>query len=121
LRNSVHAAVDPIRAAGIDFFVGAPTLIEVGISATITVDPNYPDPDAVIAACVTACESFVNGIGLDPDGGSTTCPYGKIYGVLYGVPGVQLADNLLVNGGTIDIVAPFGSQLVAQTPSLSQA
>lgn len=110
-----------VRAAGCSFFVIKPTLLRVDAGCTITVDPNYPDPSAVVAAAETAVAAYINSIGLDPNGNSTVCPYGKVYGIIYGVPGVLLADGLTLNGGSADVTGVFAQQIVSGTISFSQA
>ena len=118
LLSEVTAAVEEVRPAGISYTVVGPTLIPVAASGTLTYAPGYNA--ATVAAAVNAAYiAFANSIGLNPLGSSTTLSYGQVYAVLFGVAGVQNIDGLLLNGGTSDVVASFGQQVVAGTSSFA--
>lgn len=120
LLAQVQEAVDAVRAAGTIRAVIGPTLVDVNAVATIDVAAGY-DSDAVIAACEAAYDEYLNNIGLDPEGGSTDCSYGRVYAILLGVAGVTNVTGLTLNGGTTDITAGFAQQLVAGTTTFTAA
>lgn len=120
LLSAVQSSVNATRSEGISFQVIAPVLIPANVTATIDVSDSF-DQSSVLAACSTALAAFLNNIGLDPSGVGTSCPYGYLYFVLFGVPGVEDVTGLTLNSGTSDITATFSQQIVAGTFNLTPA
>lgn len=117
LLNAIQAALlYGVRAAGISYVVLAPTLVTVSGAGNIVVAPGY-NATTVQNAVNAAFTAFVNAIGLDPYGNSTTCAASAVAAALQAIPGVLYIDNLTLNSASADVQAPFGSQLVAGTAS----
>jgi hypothetical protein len=123
LLASVQAAVLADRECGMPFQVIGPTLVTVSGTVTLQLIPGA-DAATVTANAQTAFANYVNGIGLGnnvifADGvssASTRASYNAIVALLLGVPGVAAIPDppgLTLNGGTVDIVAPWASQLSA--------
>jgi hypothetical protein len=110
-----RSAVESVRAAGIGFQVVAPTLITPSVSGNIHVQSGFV-PSTVLVAVQAAVQSYVNGIGLDPNGASTTLPYVQLVSIIVGVTGVNpTGTTVSLNSGTADVTATFGSQIVMPT------
>jgi hypothetical protein len=120
LLSAVTAAVEAVRSAGISYVVQGPTLDAVTASGTVTILPGFVSM-AVLNAVAAAYAAYVNAIGLDPAGGTTTLSFGKTYAALLTVPGVGDIDDLLLNGAVENIVAPFATQIVAGTATFTAA
>ena len=99
LQAAVYAAVSQVIALGIQFNVYSSEEITVNISVTIETAAGYT-PSVVASAVQTALEDYVTGLQL-----GETLYWSYLYDVIYGVPGVLNALNLLLNGGTGDVVA----------------
>lgn len=101
------------RGAGISYNVVAPILITVNGGGNVILAPGA-NPTTVLAAVDAAFTTFINGIGLNLYGGSTTCSIMALYVALKSVPGLQEVTNLSINGQqNTDLQAPFGSEFVA--------
>ena len=118
LLASVYTAVLAVKPLGIGFQVIAPTLVPVGVTANIKVAPGFTSA-AVSAACAAAVVTLLNNIGLSPTGASTLAKLAAIYTTLYTTPGVSDVTSLAINGGTSDVAATFGQQIVAGTITLT--
>ena len=109
----------PARPAGISYQVIAPTnSTTITGSASLTL-VNGSNPTVVIAAAQSAINSYISGIGLVPYVTPTNvsllltlASYTKVAAILWGIPGIANVDNLVINGGTSDITAPFAQILV---------
>ncbi len=114
LIDIVEAAVNRVRAAGMEFDVVAPTLITPIITGNVAVRAGFVS-SLVLAAVLTTVQSYVNGIGLNTDGSPSTLSYAQLLSNVIAVPGVNSAGTaLLINGvAGVDVVAPFASQIVA--------
>ncbi|MCE5387795.1 MAG: baseplate J/gp47 family protein [Acidithiobacillus sp.] len=99
LQAAVYAAVSQVIALGVQFNVYSSEEITVNISVTIETAAGYT-PSVVASAVQTALEDYVAGLQL-----GETLYWSYLYDVIYGVPGVLNALNLLLNGGTSDVVA----------------
>lgn len=114
----------PVRPAGISYAIRGTTLLQVNASALIIPKLGY-DPADVAVAAAAQYSRFLNGIGLNPDTTPTQCSLAGVYAALLrdtkirGVPCVQDVQNLTLNGGTSDITATFGLQLVAGTTTFT--
>jgi hypothetical protein len=121
LIQNVSAAIAKVRPIGISYDVIAPTLLTINATYTLSGTPPAGQTQAQwVAATEAALGAFIDAIGLNAAGGTTTLSYGRCYAVLFGVAGVTNIDNLVLNGesGT-DIVAPFATQIVAGTITAS--
>lgn len=118
LLASVYTSVLAVKPLGIGFQVIAPTLVPVGVTANIKVAPGFTSA-AVSAACAAAVVTLLNNIGLSPTGASTLAKLAAIYTTLYTTPGVSDVTSLAINGGTSDVAATFGQQIVAGTITLT--
>lgn len=112
LLQAIDSAVDAVRAGGVEFQVVAPTLIPVTLNAQYTTEPGVAPADAA-ASLGAAWQALANGVGLNIDGTPTTLSYARTISILLGVTGIANISNVTLNGGTSDIVAQFGQQIVA--------
>lgn len=118
LLNAVAAAVDAVRSAGISRSVIGPSMVSVAVTGTIKVAPGFTAA-SVATAAQSAVTAYINSIGLDPSGSSTTCSVGKVYATLFGVQGVQNADFVQLNAGTVDLTEAFAQMFTAGTISFT--
>ena len=114
LLNTIANAIDAAVAAGIQFNVYGPTATTVNIAFTLTVLPGYQF-SSVSSAVQAAITSYINGLGI---GG--TLYWSELYGIAYGVAGVQEVTGMTANGGTSDIAAGANGVFVAGTFSINQ-
>lgn len=115
LITTVSNAVNLVRAGGIEYQVVAPNLVTPTMAGNIAVRAGYSS-SAVLAAVQTAVQAYVNNIGLDPNGGTTTLSYAQALADMIAVAGVNpVGTTLSINSGTSDVTAPFGSQIVLPT------
>jgi hypothetical protein len=114
LTTIYNALLYAVRGAGIYFAVAAPTPENVAMQGTVVVVPGY-DPTQTLAAVNAAAAAFVNNLGLDPYGNPMVCSLMDAYATCKSVPGCLRVDGLLLNGGTADITADFGTILAAGT------
>jgi hypothetical protein len=111
IEGNPSQGIPQVRSAGIQFEVLSPSGLAVDASAVITTIPKLPagvTQASVIAACASAYQSYIEAIGLDPQGNPTVAPIFGVGAMLYGVPYVQRVDNLLLNGTTSDVTAGYG-------------
>jgi phage-related baseplate assembly protein len=112
--NEVTTVVQNNRPCGMPFTVTGPVLESVSVSATLTLQGGASST-AVITAANTAIQTYLNNIGLDPYGNSTTAQASEITVLLKQVTGVANVTSLTLNGATADITAGFGTQIVVGT------
>jgi hypothetical protein len=114
IQNALMFAVKP---AGIMFWVVPPIPLFVIGAGKIVVAPGYSAP-TVVAAVNTAFVNYVNNIGLDQYGAQKVLAISEAYALVNSVPGVlYCTEGLTLNGVGVDILAPFGTQLMAQPGS----
>lgn len=123
---AVQAALQTAKAGGIVANAYAPTIQQVPVTATIHLPSSLTAAQvtSASAACSAALTSYLNGIGLNPTGGTTEVDYisvGSLLLTTLQANGGTKVDLLTVNGGTSDVVANFGTQLVAGTITLTTA
>lgn len=115
---SVSAAVLANGPLGMPFAVAGPTLLPTDVSATLTLVPGA-DPATVVANANAALSAYLNNIGLvngvvyTAANASTSAQYSEIIVVLRGVSGVANVTGATLNGGTADVTAAFGTQIVS--------
>jgi len=116
LLAAVRAALLPVRAYGIEYTVVAPALVTPVITGNIAVRAGYTSAIVQQAAQI-AVHTYVNSLGLDPNGGTTTLSYAQLVSLVVSIAGVNPAGTSIFVKGVagIDVVAPFGSQIVAPT------
>ncbi|MDE2102099.1 MAG: baseplate J/gp47 family protein [Patescibacteria group bacterium] len=124
LVTACAAAVEAVRSAGISYAVLGPAIQPITVSASLTIKGNF-SAASVIAAANAQWALFANATGLQPDTSLSRISIAAAYASLLrdtnlnGVPCVADVQNLTLNGGTSDITAAFGTQLVAGTPSFT--
>jgi phage-related baseplate assembly protein len=120
----VTAAVQANRPLGMPFTVVGPVLLSANVSGLLTLLPGA-DPSAVVGNANAALSAYLNFIGLvngvvtTAANASTSAQYSEIIVVLRGVPGVSNVTGVTLNGGTADVTAPFGTQIVSGNFTLS--
>lgn len=121
LVSAVQAALSNVRGAGITVTAIAPTIDSVNCVASIKLAAGA-DWNTVNTACQAAFDNYVNNIGLDPAGATTTCSLARVYAALINVPGVaDVLPGLTLNGSAQDVSAGFAQQLVAGTATFTSA
>lgn len=113
LQTQVYAAVDEVKALGVMFGIFPASSVAANIVTTITVAPGYTF-STVEAAIQEAITNFITAIPL-----GQTLFFTQLYGVIYGVPGVQVVTALTLNGGTADLVPTAQQFIAAGTISVS--
>ncbi len=115
LLAEITTALGPVVSDVAEFVVVAPTLVTPVIAGNIAVRAGYSKP-VVEAQVAAAVQALVNGIGLNQSGGPTTLSYASTLAAMVNqqaFPGVNpVGTTLTFNGGTADVTAPFGSQIV---------
>lgn len=120
----VRSAVESNRPLGMPFAVDGPQLISVNVSAALTISPGAVQ-STVIQNALNAAAAYVNAIGLvdgiitSPSSAITTAQYSEIMVILRNTTGVTNVTGLTLNGGTTDITAGYGQQLVSGTITLT--
>ncbi len=124
LITAVTNAIEASRACGLPYTVVGPQLVTVNGTVTIKVAAGA-DPTATSNAVQAAFAAFINNIGMGnlavtPQTlslGVSTCSFSKLLAALLAVAGVVTIPNgqFTLNGGTADITAAYGQQLVAGT------
>jgi uncharacterized phage protein gp47/JayE len=94
---NVYAAVDAARGLTITFSVNGAGVMMHDVSVSVTAAAGYA-LSAVEASVTAAIQDFMS---TQPLGAPLY--YTQLYAVIYAVPGVQEATNLLLDGGTADI------------------
>lgn len=106
LINSVYAAVDKYRAAGITFGVFPPTIVPANVSAIIGVAAGY-DAATVKGAVGQVVTNYLNTLAI-----GATLSYTRLAQVMYDAsPGVSSVSSLTLNSGTADLV-PTAVQVI---------
>jgi Baseplate J-like protein len=118
LEGNLTASIQPVRAAGISYQVISPTFIAANVGALITLSPGAVWA-TVEAACIAALTSYIQSIGLNPEGNATTLSYMKLGAILFGVTGVANVDSLLLNSGIVDLTATFSQMFSVGTFTLT--
>jgi uncharacterized phage protein gp47/JayE len=95
--NGVYAAVDAIRAAGVQFAVYKPTNVTINIDVRISV-ASGASLLAAQANVTAALHAYINTLGV-----GVNATYVDIANVIQGVSGVFSYTMLTVNGGTTDV------------------
>ena len=120
LLTSVLAACNAVRSAGISCQVLGPSLVTVNTVATCKIAAGYTAA-SVIAAATANVTAYLNSIGLSPTGAANLAQISEMYVVLRTTPGVSNVTALTLNTGTTDVSAPYGSQIVAGSTTLTPA
>jgi hypothetical protein len=123
--STINAAVLANRPLGMPYTVVSPIIKTLAIVGTIVVNPNAVAA-TVIQNASNAVAAYLNGIGLinavftDPTDATTIAKYAEISSVILATPGVSnILPGWTLAGGTIDVTAPFGTQLVCGNITLS--
>jgi uncharacterized phage protein gp47/JayE len=99
LLDAVYNAVYVYRACGVQFDIFPPIIVNATVTGDIVVDPQY-DATQIATDCVNALETYLN---LIPIGESLV--YTRLIQIIYNVsPGIIDIQNLLLNGGTSDLI-----------------
>jgi uncharacterized phage protein gp47/JayE len=109
LIQSVTNAVDAVRPLTVAFGVYGPEIVNIDITATITPKPGFEASDLITAA-TNALTNFINDLIIGDD-----VIYSELYQVIYNSSTTTNPDgsittnfanvqNLLLNGGTSDVV-----------------
>lgn len=113
LLSAVTSEVELYRALGVRFAVVAPVVQTVNISASITVAQGYVDSDVKLAA-ETALQEYVASLGL-----GDTLYFTKVPATVYeSSPGIVNVSNVVVGGGSADIV-PANPRTVVRPGTVS--
>lgn len=103
-------------SAGIEFGIFGPSLLTATVSAII------PGASPTLLATMSATTaSYVNGIGLNAAGSSSTLSYAGTAAMLVAAAGGLNVTNLRINGSTADVVAPFATEIIAGTPLITSS
>jgi hypothetical protein len=112
---AVSAAVMPVRGITAEYTVIGPTLILPTFTGNVAHLAGF-NQQQVGANAAAAVQNLANSIGLDQSGGTTTLSYAQVLSTMIAVPGVNPAGTTLhINGATLDITAPFASQIACPT------
>jgi uncharacterized phage protein gp47/JayE len=115
LQKAVYEAIAAVIPLGIQFNVFTAVYIPVTVTGTIKVKANY-NSASVQSAVQTALTNYVNSLVL-----GQTLDWSYLYTIIWGVAGVSDAFDLLVNGGTSDIVALPKDRIQAASVSIALA
>lgn len=120
LLATVANAVQKVRAAGIFATVIAPAIQQVDVIGTISVTATSTVSVAqALANIKVLVQQYLNGIGLNPSGGSTIAEISQLYVIMRTYPNVTnvtgVAQKLSTSGtfAQSDIVVGFAQQLVS--------
>lgn len=97
LQAAVYAAIDAVRPITSTFAVQPPAVINAAVNLTIDAAPGYLKT-TLQGQVAAAIETYINGLGIQQ-----ALAYTRLSALAYGVTGVQLVSNVLLNGGTADI------------------
>lgn len=103
--SDVYAAVDAVRPLTSTFSLDAVTALAVNAVMTVSALPGYALAN-VESAVQTAVSDFMGSLPI-----AAPLYYTQVYAVAYGVPGVQEATGLTLNGATMDIM-PAMNQII---------
>jgi Baseplate J-like protein len=120
LVNTASVAANSVRAAGITIGVLAATKLTAKVQMTLTTAAGFTH-NTVVGQVATAVTNFINAIGLPPTvgGPAGTLFYLQLSAIAFGVPGVIGVDNMLLNGGAVDLVPAQGQTIKAGTVAVS--
>jgi uncharacterized phage protein gp47/JayE len=104
--QAVYSAVDSVRPLSVNFAVYAATQLAANISVTVTAAAGYTHAQ-VAPAVQTAMQDFIAQTAL-----GSGLNYSQLYAIIWGVPGVADATELLLNGGTADIAGNVQTVIV---------
>lgn len=95
--NAVYAAVDAVRAGGIEFEVHAPNNVTANVDVTVNVATggNLPLTQANVT---NAIKAYIQGLGV-----GVLVSYVDLGNVIQNTPGVFSYSGLLINGQTADL------------------
>lgn len=110
---NVYAAIDAIRPLGVTFGVFAATSVTANVALTASAAPGYTHAQ-IAAAIKTAIQNFVGALPL-----GQPLYWSQLYAIAYGVPGVQEATGMLLNGGTGDLAATAQQIVVCGTVTVN--
>jgi uncharacterized phage protein gp47/JayE len=106
---TVAAAVDAVRAAGVQVSVIGASTLPATVSMVVSVDPSYYAPD-VVAAVTAALSVYINALPL-----GAKLRYTRLEQIAYDAsPGVTNVTAVLLNGGTVDLT-PAAAQTIKAT------
>ena len=115
----VTSAVLSGRPAGMPFSIQSPTLLPVAVTGTLTLTAGA-NANTVNANAQSVVQAYLNNIYLPNmvtsatvSTATTTAYYAQIMASLVNLPGVANVTNLQINNGTSDVLAPYGTQIVA--------
>lgn len=116
LVTAAQAILVAKKSLGITVTAVGPTIVAVNGAGQVVIAPGAPGGSSAVLNAVTAAyTNAINNIGLNPSGGSTAAQFATVLGALISVPYVLNIVGFTLNGGTADITAPFGTQLVCGT------
>jgi hypothetical protein len=118
LVTAASTAANSVRAAGVSVGVVAASKVTANASMTITTAAGYVHA-TVVGQVGAAVAAYINGVGLQATPALSTVSYGAIFAAAFGVPGVTDVTNLLLNGGSLDIVPVAGQTIKTGTVSVS--
>lgn len=98
--SAVSAAIDAVRPIDSTFGVFGPTRVTAAVTVTITTAPGYAHA-TLTAAVQAALSAYINSLAIGAD-----LPLTRLSQIAYSTsPGVISVNNVLLNGGTADLVA----------------
>lgn len=105
LIQNVMQTLNAVRGFTIRYAVYPPQVIQINISTTITINPDF-DTQLVLSAVKNALSLYLTNLNI-----GEKVIYTKIYGVIYSASaGVVNVNSLFVNGGTVDINFNFNQK-----------
>lgn len=112
--DNVRAAIDPVRALGIQFAVFASTPVDANVALTIGVASGYSSL-AVHAAVETAITNYIAALNM-----GDTLSWSRLIQIAYSASeGVSSVSNLLINGSATDLTATAKQVIVPGTITVS--
>ena len=110
--QAAAAAVDAVRAASVRYQVLGSSILRVNYSMQITTAVGYVHQN-VVAQVGATVNAMINGLGLE-----ATLPYTQIGAAAWSVPGITNIQDVLLNGGTDDVVPSWGQSIKVGTFSI---
>lgn len=108
--NGIANAVEAVRPIGVTAYVSAAGIVVANISMTVTLSAGY-NQTTVTGQIQSAIQNFIAAIN---QGG--TLPWAVLYSLTFNAsPGITNVSNMLLNGGTADLVATSTQDIVAGT------
>lgn len=112
--DNVRAAIDRVRALGIQFAVFASTPVDANVALTIGVASGYSSL-AVHAAVETAITNYIAALNM-----GDTLSWSRLIQIAYSASeGVSSVSNLLINGSATDLTATAKQVIVPGTITVS--